>query len=410
MKFDKSLVRLAAVTLSIGAALTAAVLAALAFTGASLLTLLLVGGLSAGWIALLFASARLQALRVRTQWQQVDAEIAQLTSRTKLLLDHLSEEFRKQFADIRTENIQMQGILADAIERLVGSFTGLDEQARRQQTLASQLTGRGAKAASGDLSFDAFLKGIEEVLTEFVDTAERNGKTARDLVQQMTTTSSRFQNVLGMLGEVKKIADQTNLLAINAAVEAARAGNSGKGFAVVAGEVRSLSVRSNTFSNQIGESVQGITGSLSAVEGAIHEIAAQDETLVATARRRVAALLEQTRDFNGKVEQSADEISGISESVGQEVRSAVTSLQFQDMATQILQHVGARIDTLEEVLSQLAQLSLPQAGQTDQAELSCDRRLQDYKEWLERASSTIRDIRHNPVSQKSMDEGDIELF
>lgn len=410
MNLDKGLVRLAILILAAGSAVTAAILATLVFTGAGWLPLVLTGALSLVWALLLFGAAGYQALRVRRQWQEVNAEIEELTSRTKGLLDHLAAEFTGQFADIRTENQQMQGILADAIERLVGSFTGLDEQSRRQQALAARLTGKGGEGPGTEMSFDVFLRQIETVLQDFVDAADRNGRTARALVEQMNQASSRFQSVLTMLGEVKKIADQTNLLAINAAVEAARAGSSGKGFAVVAGEVRALSVRSNTFSNQISESVQGISGALAAVEAAIHDIAAQDEKLIRTAHGKVEALLAQTRDFNGNVERSADEISGISETVGHEVRAAVTCLQFQDMATQILQHVNGRIDTLEEVLSNLTQLPLQHDEVPAELHDGADRPLQHYKEWLEQASSTIREIRHNPVSQKSMAEGDIELF
>lgn len=406
MTFDQSMARPGTLFLVAGAFATAAVLIVLALTGAGWLPMILVAALALAWGVTGFALFHRYTQGVRRRWEGVDADVAELASRTKELLDHLSGEFSGQFRDILDETRQMQGILADAIDRLVESFTGLDAHTRKQQELASRLTGRetGTRLQK-ELSFDSFLGEIEEVLRHFVETADCNSQTARGLVEQMGETSERFQAVLKNLGEVKKIADQTNLLAINAAVEAARAGASGKGFAVVAGEVRSLSVRSNTFSNQIGESVNGISGALSAVEGAIHDIAEKDETLVAAARSRVESLLARTRDFNRNVEASADELSGISEQVGQEVRTAVTSLQFQDMANQILDHINTRISALEEALGALSSLSLHE----ERGE-GCDRRLQHFREWIDQASHLLRNIRHSPVSQKSMAVGEIELF
>lgn len=414
MTIDKEPLRLGAAVLAAGALITAAALAALAATGAGWVPVLLLAGVSAAWGVLAAAALRRYAALVQRQWRSIDTEVAELTSRTKTLLDYLGREFNDQFRDILSETRQMQGILSDAIERLVGSFTGLDAHTRRQQQLAASLTGRenpaeraGARTGA-DITFEAFLREIEEVLRLFVDAADRNSSTARGLVERMGETSTRFQGILGMLGEVKKIADQTNLLAINAAVEAARAGASGKGFAVVAGEVRSLSVRSNTFSNQIGDSVTGISGALSAVEGAIHSMAEKDGELVAAARSRVETLLARTREFNRRVETSADEISGISEQVGQEVRAAVTSLQFQDMANQILDHLAGRIAAMESVLAGLSDLSL--AGGAGGSDGDWDERLRHFKNWIEEASALIRNIRHNPVSQKSMAQGEIELF
>ena len=228
----------------------------------------------------------------------------------------------------------------------------------------------------------------------------------------MSETNSRYKNVLEMLGDVRKISNQTQMLAINAAIEAARAGSAGKGFAVVAEEVRNLAVRSNEFSEKIGESVGGISEALNAVEVTVRDMAKQNIQVVNEARQEVDSLMEKTRVFNSRLEESAQKISQISGQVEQEVRGAITSLQFQDMATQVIAHVKGRVEILESVLNELSQLSndLEINGVGQESQNSCAERIERLQRAVSKASMVIEHAHHNPVSQKSMNQGDVELF
>ena len=361
-------------------------------------------GLLTGWLF------RSQAARAGRRWQEIDGQIAELTAKTSSLLGFMSNEFNAQFEVVRNENRQVQDLLADAIEKLVASFTGMDDQSRRQFELAHQLTRQGGRNSADGLDFDSLWREIEGVLRTFVDAASENSRVAKRLLEEMTATSTQFLGVLTMLDEVKKIADQTNLLAINATVEAARAGQAGKGFAVVAGEVRNLSVHSNKFSNKIGDEVSGIAQALNAVENTIGKIARQEANLVTETDSRVKELTAKLKSFNSQVEHSADEIGRISTEVSAKVRTAVTSLQFQDMCTQLIDHVGKRIDALGEILDSLARLPLAAREFSDANKTHCEERLQRFARQLGEAAALVERARHNPVSQTSLATGDIELF
>ncbi len=361
-------------------------------------------GLLTGWLF------RSQAARAGRRWQEIDGQIAELTAKTSSLLGFMSNEFNAQFEVVRNENRQVQDLLADAIEKLVASFTGMDDQSRRQFELANQLTRQGGRNSADGLDFDSLWREIEGVLRTFVDAASENSRVAKRLLEEMTATSTQFLGVLTMLDEVKKIADQTNLLAINATVEAARAGQAGKGFAVVAGEVRNLSVHSNKFSNKIGDEVSGIAQALNAVENTIGKIARQEANLVTETDSRVKELTAKLKSFNSQVEHSADEIGRISTEVSAKVRTAVTSLQFQDMCTQLIDHVGKRIDALGEILDSLARLPLAAREFSDANKTHCEERLQRFARQLGEAAALVERARHNPVSQTSLATGDIELF
>lgn len=342
--------------------------------------------------------------------EEIDREVIALAQKTQELFAFLAGQFGEQFGNIHAENRQVQGILADAIEKLIASFTSLEEKSRRQQEMASTIVfGEAARQQEGR-GLETLLEEIREMLHAFLEQAQHNGEQARNLAQRMNRTNEHFQKVRNLLGEVSMIANQTNLLAINASIEAARAGQHGKGFAVVAEEVRSLAGRSTRFSNEIGESVQGIADALAEVEGGITAIARADDNLASETRQRVSNVLGESERFNTLLRETVGSMSEISETVTREVGQAVTSLQFQDMSTQVIGHVNRRLDSLGELLDKIAALAF--ARDTAEADLKadCDMRLHDFRDSLETGALLLENANHNPVSQKSMNEGDIELF
>nr|WP_320050249.1 methyl-accepting chemotaxis protein [uncultured Desulfuromonas sp.] len=326
-----------------------------------------------------------------------------LYANAQMFIGSLHQEVSAQCADSQQENLQVQNILSDAIEKLIASFTKLENLTDEQKTLALGLIQGGQQNKSSDtVSFKHLFKEIEDVMKRLLDATIENNTQTGDLMISMDATQEQFRKVLGMLGEVRKIADQTNLLAINAAVEAARAGNAGKGFAVVAEEVRNLSIRSNRFSEQIDVSVQQISKAFEGVSGSIKTLAQRSDQLVEEERDHIGHAMDQARDFNGAVEQNAREISQRAEAVSQQVRQAVTSLQFQDMATQVIDTVSRRLGSLDGLMYDL-KIKIDQTAMAETA-------VAQLENFFVESIDLVKASHHNPVSQKSMDEGDIELF
>ncbi|EAT14638.1 methyl-accepting chemotaxis protein [Desulfuromonas acetoxidans] len=326
-----------------------------------------------------------------------------LLSETQVLLKSLQQEVSSQCQDGQQENSQVQTILSDAIEKLINSFTTLENLTQEQKTLALGIIhGDCRNDTTNADSFQQLFKQIEDVMQRLLDATIENNTQTRQLMTSMDITQGQFQKVLGMLGEVRKIADQTNLLAINAAVEAARAGNAGKGFAVVAEEVRNLSIRSNRFSEKIDTSVQQISKAFEDVTLSIKCLSERSDQLVQEEQDHIGHAMGRARNFNDVVERSARDISDRAESVSQQVRQAVTSLQFQDMATQVIDTVNKRLQSLDILVRDLN----VKIEQTDGSE----NQIQQLERFLLESTDLVKASHHNPVSQKNMDEGDIELF
>ncbi len=367
--------------------------------------LLVLAGLSAGWVILIQRAFSNMKYRESQLSDAMEQKLVQLASEFDDLLHMMNEEFEAQIAGSKSELGQLQSVLSDAIGKLIDSFTTLEAITRRQQELALSLAQRGE---SGDgnsdqhLSFEKFLAETTETLTFFVDNTVQNSMLGMDLVGKMDDISRKVNQILDILGELESIASQTNLLALNAAIEAARAGEAGRGFAVVADEVRNLSVRSNGFSQQIRQQMTLVNGSVSEAEKVILGISSKDMNFALSSKQNVDIMIGRIEALNASMLETANELSVNADIVKQNVQTAVTSLQFQDMATQLVAHTGRRLEVIDNILSGIAAI--------DEAWVDDNDRLERWHQKVSNARDLIERTRRNPVSQMNVDAGDIELF
>ena len=149
--------------------------------------------------------------------------------------------------------------MAASVEQMTVSINHISERARDTQTVSTQ---------TGDLSREgaAVVRRSADEMEQIADSVNQSAESVRKLGEQS-------KEIAHIVSVIKDIADQTNLLALNAAIEAARAGEQGRGFAVVADEVRKLSEKT--------------AGSTSEIAGMIDAIAAGTQEAVGTMERGV---------------------------------------------------------------------------------------------------------------------------
>jgi methyl-accepting chemotaxis protein len=311
----------------------------------------------------------------------------------------------EQLCSTRAEVAQTQAIFTEAIGRLITSFNDITAQAREQQTLAVDLATGGVTDGSGSKlthAFDEFVCETSKTLQFFVDATVQNSKLAMGLTGLIDKVRGQATAIQGALREVQAIAKQTDLLALNAAIEAARAGEAGRGFAVVADEVRVLSTRTGEFSRQIHAHITSMHEASSGAERAIAEIASRDMNVALQSKRRVGEMMEEIGVVHEEMQQTARQLALRTEKLEAEVNAAVTSLQFQDMVTQLLAHVGKRVDGMSAVTRSARPLADPalQLAAIPAANAALAAEIVTARE------ATAK----NPVTQASMQTGDIELF
>ncbi|WP_435628686.1 methyl-accepting chemotaxis protein [Candidatus Ferrigenium straubiae] len=225
-----------------------------------------------------------------------------------------------------------------------------------------------------------------------------------ELVEKMDAINVQVSGILGILNEVESIAKQTNLLALNAAIEAARAGEAGRGFAVVADEVRNLSESTNKFSRQIRALVGNVNASLISAEQSINSLAATDMTFVMESKQRVEVMMADLSELNETIARNADELNLINTKVEQNVAAAVSTLQFQDMSSQLLAHAQMRLVALQEVANEMRK-GTDQPNRNGYLE-----QIATYNRSLHEHVVSLDEKKSNPVAQDNFATGDIELF
>jgi methyl-accepting chemotaxis protein len=340
-------------------------------------------------------------------------EEAALLDEFAQLVEELAAQSATQFDAIRGETERVQTLLADAIARLSQAFTGMHAHTETQRHLALSVTGAGDESSgAAKQRFDGFVTNTSDVMQRVVDSVVNNSKLGMELVELTDGIAQRTRDVQGILSEIGAIAKQTNLLALNAAIEAARAGEAGRGFAVVADEVRDLSGRTTQFSQQISALMQSMQESVRQTEQTIERLASQDMTFALESKQQVETILHDLdADNQARVEAIGKLGSGADDMAGQ-VSQAIMALQFQDMVSQLISHVLGRVEALDAVLRETAGLgdalrADARSGNTGAALNDLRVRTQAIAQRLKAlTSNTI----NNPVSQQAITQGDIELF
>lgn len=373
--------------------------------------LILIGAVYFGWMMVFLLTLRRFEAKAAEEWKIADGEIHELSRRTHDLFVQLSAEFNEQMEITRTEVQQMQDLLRDAIEKLLNSFTGMEASTRKQQELALEMTAlQQGENGNQTASFENFVSETSETLSLFVDSTVETSKAGMGLVAMMDDITGDVDQIVSVLSEIEAISKQTNLLALNAAIEAARAGEAGRGFAVVADEVRNLSNRSNQFSHEIRTHMDSVYRSVRTAETAINAMASRDMNFALQSKTKVQGTMAEIKAVNDRMGSTVTDLSDIAGEVEGNVRMAVTSLQFQDLASQLLNHINSRIGNMGAIIHSIAGIPIndDMAGADNRSE--CILRLQRFHQAIDQASELIKQSRHNPVSQNQMESGDIELF
>ncbi len=241
---------------------------------------------------------------------------------------------------LETSRAQMETAVAALSERFAGIVDKLE------QTVAA------AEATASDGGLVAAFERSEQSLGEVLAAMRGVVGGKAQMLQSMQALTRFVDELQRMAADVGQIAWQTNLLAINAAIEAAHAGDEGRGFAVLSQEVRKLANSSGETGRHIADRVAQIAAEIGAAQAAAERAARDEDAVLLRSQSTIQSVLGGLRDATGGMAESGERLREESRGVQGEVAQALVQLQFQDRVGQILSHVQHNIARLPEVLDE----------------------------------------------------------
>ncbi|WP_224959934.1 methyl-accepting chemotaxis protein [Geomonas subterranea] len=292
-------------------------------------------------------------------------ETGQLMVALKAMADNLRSTIGK-VADTSAQVASASNQLHSTSEQIA---TGAEEVAAQAGTVATageqmsatssdiarncQMASEGAKRASQTAQAGA------EVVQATVTVMGQIAAKVQETSQTVESLGERSDQIGAIIGTIEDIADQTNLLALNAAIEAARAGEQGRGFAVVADEVRALAERTTRATREIGEMIKAIQGETKGAVVAMEEGVRQVQAGTAEAAKSGSALqeiLEQINDVAMQVHQvatAAEEQTATTSEISSNIVQITQVVQQTSQGAQESAMAAAQLHTNSEELQQL---------------------------------------------------------
>lgn len=236
---------------------------------------------------------------------------------SKTTAEHLSastEQMQAQ-SDYARQGVTRQQLETDQIATAINEMTATVQEVARSATDAANAAAQADQEANNG-------KNVVAKTVSSIQTLAENVEEAADVIQKLEVDTTEIGGVLDV---IKGIADQTNLLALNAAIEAARAGEQGRGFAVVADEVRTLASRTQESTEEINGMIEKLqTGAKNAVNvmetgRQLAQNGVEQASMAGQSLQSITQSVATINDMNTQIAGAAEEQSKVAEEINRNV-------------------------------------------------------------------------------------------
>ncbi|MBB2496344.1 methyl-accepting chemotaxis protein [Aquipseudomonas ullengensis] len=303
----------------------------------------------------------------RLEYSKAD-ELGSLAGWFNRFLDKLQPiiaDVKHSVQDARSTADQSSAIANQTSAGMQQQFREVDQVATASQEMsatAHDVANSAAQAADAARGADAATRDGLAVIDRTTLSIEQLASELSSAMQEVEGLASSSEKIGSVLEVIRAIAEQTNLLALNAAIEAARAGEAGRGFAVVADEVRNLAKRTQDSVEEIRQVIEGLQNGTREVVSSMHSSHKQAQGSVeqveqaVTALRRIGDAVTVITDMNLQIASAAEEQSAVAEEINRNVASI----------RDVTETLAGQADESAQVSQSLNRLANHQQGLMDQ--------------------------------------------
>lgn len=332
--------------------------------------LALTGGLSLH----LFRTIRTGLTQIRSDLASV-SETMDFTRRTTVLhhdeigdasmaLNLLMEKLQTSFQALRHIAHEVQGAslaLSETARQVAAASSVQSESASDMAATVEQMTvsinhvaGQALDTRSGALEARALVESGSEIIRNTITDIHEISRVVKSSVVHIQQLEARSAQVGTVVNVIRDIADQTNLLALNAAIEAARAGEAGRGFAVVADEVRKLAERTAQATSEISSIIQTVVKETATVSGVMDHVNPMVEAGVAQVNRLAASL----GDIDDSMGRTLERFRNVAEAVTEQSQAGTNLAGDVERVVGVVEETQSTVQFSRTAARQLESLAL----------------------------------------------------
>ena len=299
-------------------------------------------------------NAKEQSRKAQEAMQQAEAASTEAQSKTEAMLvaadklEQVGSVVSSASTELSAQIEQSDRGAAESAQRLSEAATAMNEMNATVQEVARNAGSASTASAETREKAEAGAQVVEKA----VRSIDQVHQMSLELKDDMTQLNEHAQDITRIMGVISDIADQTNLLALNAAIEAARAGEAGRGFAVVADEVRKLAEKTMASTNDVGNAIKAIqestAKSMEGVDQAVERIGEATELANQSgqALQEIVATVEATGDQVNAIATASEEQSAASEEINQSI------VQVNDMSRQTAEAMAEAAKAVSDLAAQ----------------------------------------------------------